>query len=199
MYTTTQLLVQIIQKCRDLHWYGPALLQDRPQLKNAQQLCVQFEFPPATEKQLQETEAALGFPLPLTLRMIYQQIANGGFGPDYGLIGAEGGFSLFSLGGTIAEAYRPYPEDISVGDYTAYKSTLSGRACYELPMGMWSNRLLPLSDMGCVSTVYIDIHTSRILRGAPATGNRYILSPLADSLEQWLEQWIQRTSPVTSC
>jgi hypothetical protein len=199
MDTTTRLFEQIIQKCHDLHWYGPELLQDRPGQKNAQQLCAQFEFPPATEEQLQETEAALGFPLPLTLRMMYQKIANGGFGCEYGLIGAKGGFSVFSLGGTIDEAYRRYPEDIPVGDYTIYQRILSERTCYELPMGMWSDRLLPICDMGCVSTVYIDIRTSQILRGAPTIGNVYMLWLLADSLEEWFEQWIERTLPVTSC
>ena len=45
MYTTTQLFERIVQKCHDLHWYGPELLQDRPGLKNSQQLCIQFQFP----------------------------------------------------------------------------------------------------------------------------------------------------------
>lgn len=36
-------------------------------------------FPPATEEQIQETEQQLGFPLPLLLRLLHTEIANGGF------------------------------------------------------------------------------------------------------------------------
>lgn len=43
-----------------------------------------FEFFPATERQLQDTENALGFPLPPMLRSLYRHVANDGFGPAYG-------------------------------------------------------------------------------------------------------------------
>ncbi len=38
------------------------------------------------------TEEVMGFAHPPLLRALYLQIANGGFGPDTGLIGALGGF-----------------------------------------------------------------------------------------------------------
>jgi hypothetical protein len=49
-----------------------------------------FEFPPASEEQLQATEEALGIPLPPMLRALYAQVANGGFGPACGITGACG-------------------------------------------------------------------------------------------------------------
>src|SRR5712691_9814035 len=45
-----------------------------------------FAYPAATENQRLATEDLLGFPLPPLLRTLYQQLANGGFGPGYGLI-----------------------------------------------------------------------------------------------------------------
>ena len=107
-------------KCQRQHWYGPdndspAQLQsylrddgdgaffwyDRHGKQyairkdtNISQLPVPsyFEQSPATEEQLLETEDLLGFPLPPLLRELYKQLANGGFGPGYGLIGVTGGF-----------------------------------------------------------------------------------------------------------
>jgi hypothetical protein len=66
----------------------------------------EFAFPPATEEQLHETEEALGFPLPPLLRLLYTRIANGGFGPGYGIIGAIDGFPLEDgMGDNIAHGY----------------------------------------------------------------------------------------------
>lgn len=43
--------------------------------------------PPATLKQVAATEKALGFPLHETHRELLLRVANGGFGPGYGLLG----------------------------------------------------------------------------------------------------------------
>lgn len=47
--------------------------------------------PPASPAAVARAEAALGFALPTTLRAIYLDVANGGFGPGYGVMGVEGG------------------------------------------------------------------------------------------------------------
>lgn len=63
-------------------------------------------YPPATEEQLRQTEDLLGFLLPPLLHALYMQIANGGFGPGYGIIGAIGGFPLEDgMGENIAQGY----------------------------------------------------------------------------------------------
>ena len=51
-------------------------------------------YPPATEAQLRQTEAELGFPLPADLRRLYTEVTNGGIdvGPVYEFFGAAGGF-----------------------------------------------------------------------------------------------------------
>lgn len=48
--------------------------------------------PPASLEQIAASEAVLGFALPPLLRRIYLEVANGGFGPGYGVLGVEGGF-----------------------------------------------------------------------------------------------------------
>ena len=41
----------------------------------------------ADPKELDAAEAAIGHPLPPVLRLVLEQVANGGFGPGYGLLG----------------------------------------------------------------------------------------------------------------
>ena len=63
-------------------------------------------FPSATEEQLQETEEWLGFPLPPLLRLLYTRVANGGFGPGYGITGVIGGCPLEDdMGNGLIDAY----------------------------------------------------------------------------------------------
>lgn len=65
-----------------------------------------LEFPPATEEQIRETEQVLKFSLPPLLRFLYLHLANGGFGPGYGIIGAIGGYPLDDgMGDDIAHGY----------------------------------------------------------------------------------------------
>lgn len=64
-------------------------------------------FLPATEQQIRETEQQLGFPLPQLLRLLYTQIANGGFGPGFGIIGAVNGYlGVDHIPGSIARRYQ---------------------------------------------------------------------------------------------
>src|SRR5258706_2429905 len=47
-----------------------------------------------TTSDLRVAERTLGFKLHDLLRSIYTEVANGGFGPEYGIVGTEGGFKL---------------------------------------------------------------------------------------------------------
>jgi hypothetical protein len=55
---------------------------------------IPFDYPPATEEQVRETKAELGVPLPLLLRMLYTEVANGGrlLSPHYGVFGVGSGW-----------------------------------------------------------------------------------------------------------
>lgn len=66
-----------------------------------------FAFPPATEQQIEQTEQQLGFPLPPLLRLLYTQIANGGFGPGFGILGVIGGYpGIDHVPGHLARRYQ---------------------------------------------------------------------------------------------
>jgi hypothetical protein len=67
------------------------------------------EYPPATEAQLRATEEALGFPIPPLLRLMYQEVANGGhlISDQYTLFGA--------IGGCAVGAAQGEPRDTIIG------------------------------------------------------------------------------------
>jgi hypothetical protein len=58
----------------------------------------------ASAAALLATEELMGFSLPTLLRCMYSEIANGGFGPGYGLIGVSGG-ATDDLGQNIIDIY----------------------------------------------------------------------------------------------
>src|SRR5438067_9804857 len=96
MVLTRTLFERIRQKCNEQGWQPDEALYRRE---------IAHHYPPATEQQLLATEAALGFQLPSILRNLYAQVANGGFGPGFGIVGTLGGFACSSIGGNIVEAH----------------------------------------------------------------------------------------------
>jgi hypothetical protein len=97
------LLERVRAHCREKRWFagdyapeyrvafynadGRAYLND--DLTYAATSLAQQDFlqAPVTEQVLQETEHRLGRALPTILRTVYTTVANGGFGPGYGLVG----------------------------------------------------------------------------------------------------------------
>ena len=135
--------------------------------------------PPASEQVIIATEKRLGFNLPQILRRIYLNVANGGFGPGYGVMGVEGGFTD-DLGNTVADLFesyrRPDPED---------------------PAWYWPERFLPICHWGCV--VYSAIDCSQEFSpvyfvdvGVKDTGApmETIIKLHKPSLELWLGDWL---------
>ena len=87
--------------------------------------------PPLTDQEIELAEAALGFKLPELLRRIYSEVANGGFGYSYGLLGLTGG---------------PRNEDGQdvLGLYSTYREIDS-----DDPLWHWPKGLLPIGHLGC--------------------------------------------------
>jgi hypothetical protein len=52
-------------------------------------------YPPITESELRDAETQIGFRLPALIRELYLQVGNGGFGPEYGIIGIDSGMSIY--------------------------------------------------------------------------------------------------------
>ena len=87
-------------------------------------------IPPTTNRKLEIAERAIGFQLPELLRAIYLQVGNGGFGPEYGIVGTKGGFKL---------------------DNCSLESCYQGLLQLEKENSVWRwpGRLLPLANYGC--------------------------------------------------
>ena len=218
--TTEALVARIRAKCERDWWYGPHV--DSPDIgivKDSDPLRIAFTYPPATPEQLAATEQALGFPLLPLLRTLYSELANGGFGPGYGLRGAIGGF------GTPVEPINEYTDDNTlVGCYARREARarfidlaeyadqwqMHSRARYpslRLASRLWPAGILRICDLGCVQEICMD-RDGQLYLETPATHAdngtelemeeengvyhyQYFLERLGCSLNDWLDAWLR--------
>ncbi len=181
-----ELLSIIRRKCAEDQWYGVDLRGPRwvHIIQADDPLRKQFAFPPATEAQLAATEGALGFPLPPLLRTVYAQIANGGFGPGYGLRGAMDGFSGT---GTIVETYWWSAEGRQLIELPAKEI---GSEEFRFASSLWPDRFLSLCEWGCNSESYLHCPTGRVFRVASVEDEVFDMRQQAATLEEWLKAWL---------
>lgn len=205
----TGLIARIHEKCHRDGWYGgyldgPTCLHvspDHPQRVN-------FAYPSASEEQLQETESVLGFRLPSLLRMLYAEVANGGFGPGAGISGALGGYGSrpdepdmtivddYHFHSEVGYANMEHSDSIRLVDLADYADgwnlTTSGKKLLLLPLSVWPEQLLTLEDLGCCQYTCLDYKTGRVFcTASSASDEKYELGLVADSLELYLERWLQ--------
>lgn len=128
---------------------------------------------PAEPGTLARAEEALGFALPPLLAALYTRVADGGFGPEYGLLPLLEG----SAGG----------EPPAVGQY------LAARADPEWP---WPAGVLQIAHWGCGMYACVDCtdEAAPVLLYEPNGGNPdhawFADSP---SLASWLQDWLDGT------
>ena len=143
---------------------------------------------PATPRALVAAEGAIGFALPALLRAVYLGVANGGFGPEYGLMGTKGGARLD--GQTLETCYR---ELLDLDQ--------------ENPVWRWPKGLLAVANYGCGMWACVDCEYARLpmilwdpnnldseLDGADARlnwGNAFW--DQGRSFASWLEGWLDGT------
>jgi hypothetical protein len=132
---------------------------------------------PAPAEVVGEAEQIIGYRMPPLLRRLYLEVANGGFGPGYGILGLRGGHT--ADGRTALDLYRQ---------------------TYDRPAPSWPARpaaLLPLCHWGCGIYSYVDCSQpdGPIWGSDPNPGR-----PLAESLfsqpftmAEWLSRWIRHT------
>jgi hypothetical protein len=134
----------------------------------------QAEVLPAcvTEQDIAAAERELGFALPTLLSLMYRQVANGGFGPEYTLL------PLIGPGRTAVSEYGP-PRSTSASEY-------------------WPRGVLPILDWGCGMYAAVDCldPAAPVLLFEPNAGPEdwadawFLDSP---SLAQWLGSWLEGT------
>lgn len=150
-----------------------------------------FAYSPATEQQLAQTEQSLGLSLPPFLRSLYTQVANGGFGPGYGLMGAIGGFSE---AGDIVDNSLFYSKRAMLIDLDDYEESILAGETLELSETVWPYALLLFCDWGWGAASCVDCRSGRVFLTRPGKQNlHYRLELQAQSLEDWWEMWLQGT------
>jgi hypothetical protein len=142
-------------------------------------------LPQVAAKALQAAERAIGLKLPELLRAIYLKVGNGGFGPEYGIVGIKGGAKLD--GYTLETCYQ-----------------MMLKLEKENAVWRWPERLLPVANYGCGMWSCVDCDYQKLpmvlwdpnnldadLDGAEARlnwGNAFWDQGL--SLRTWLKGWL---------
>jgi len=140
-------------------------------------------YAPLSTDALDDAESRFGFRLPNAVRDMYGRVANGGFGPGYGIIGLVGGF-LSDLKKDVAEEYRLRREVWDEGP-------------------QWPERLLPICHWGCAIYSCVDCSeaATRIVRFDPNPVDADWSIAYGDegySLEAWLTAWLDGTELFVS-
>jgi hypothetical protein len=122
---------------------------------------------PASVIALRDAETQLGFNIPPLLRSIYLNVANGGFGPGYGVIGTVGGHA--SNLGTLVESSVQMRKG---ADYLGLK---------------WNAGLLPFCEWGCniFSCVNCEDPGNRVFQSDKCNAR-----PQTYNLEEFFEMWL---------
>ncbi|AXI78786.1 SMI1/KNR4 family protein [Peterkaempfera bronchialis] len=122
-----------------------------------------------TDQDVAAAEGELGFALPTLLGLLYRQVANGGFGPEYTLL------PLIGQGRTAVSEYGPLRRAAS---------------------GYWPRGVLPILDWGCGMYAAVDCldPAAPVLLFEPNAGPDdwaeawFLDSP---SLAAWLTKWLE--------
>lgn len=199
---------RIIEKCRQQQWYGPDIYlssmlkgeeyrngttywYDRNNVQyplnyytDIQKIPTAwaFEYSPATEEQLQSAERLIGFSLPSLLRTIYIFVADGGFGPGYGLFRHE----------TVINSYVSSKRTSRSVDFQIFEKQTSDKKVTMIPYYVWPEGFLCLCDWGCAIYSYLDMATGRVFREAYCGDDRNGFEVEAPTLEVWVELWLAK-------
>ena len=140
---------------------------------------------PLSRRALDKAETHLGFELPPAVRDMYGRVANGGFGPGYGVIGLVGG-ALTDLKNDAANEYRLRHQRDEWDDGPE-----------------WPDALLPIVHWGCAIYSCVDCAepTTRIVRFDPNPVDDDWSIAWGDegyTLDAWLTAWLAGTELFVS-
>jgi SMI1 / KNR4 family (SUKH-1) len=126
-----------------------------------------------SEGVISATERELGLQLPQTLRKLYTEIGDGGFGPGYGFL-------------RMSSPSRPH-DDTVVDLYQSFHGPDPSDSTWKWPEG-----LLLISDWGCAIRTGVICGTNRIVVFDPNLHDSDWADTFLDqdcSLEEWLQSW----------
>jgi hypothetical protein len=179
----------IVNHCGKQRWFGVDMRQRRQKPPEDDPERRAFRWPRATEAQLVETERGLGFALPPMLRTLYAEVANGGFGPGYGFVGALGG-APDDMDMNLSHIYRAQRDGPPLFEESGVAPGQPG--WFEPFYDEWPLRVLRMVHWGCDIWSCLDTRTGRVHRHESLHGKRArdAMVVEADSLEQWLTRWL---------
>ena len=130
----------------------------------------------ASVAELDAAERTLGYRIPPPVRFVYSNVANGGFGPGYGLVGIGGGMTGFMNG-----TRRWHCED----EYVSQLQQDGFR---------WPEGVLPICDWGCAIFSCVDCSSpdariSRAFLDAMVDGLPDPIRPEGYGFVDWLVAW----------
>lgn len=155
-----------------------------------------FEFPPATEEQVQVTQEALALPLLPVMRALYTQVANGGFGPACGITGIRGGYCFGGDGNYwTMDRYTDTNPSMEYVEMGGILSRLAYPYTFELLPHQWPAHFLHFCYAGCGEDVLVDGKSGQVFlvgAGDPVQGGyTQFFRRLDLSLENWLDRWLR--------
>jgi SMI1/KNR4 family protein SUKH-1 len=204
-----ELFTAIRNKCQTDCWFGPnvddprpleAMLLVQPYLRSSHLSYIApddpqrfgFAYLPTTEAIICETEQKLGFPLPPTLRALYTEVANGGFGPQTGIRGALYGYEPYpNHDGTIVGYY---PGKTLVGGQSSLIELQTLENVVLVPYGQWPRGLLQICDVGCCIEMCVGLDSRMYEVAASESDDFYWFSRTQWTLEEWLWRWVKGES-----
>ena len=151
----TPALLDALRKRAD----DPLRFIDMPELSEFRR------FPPATHAHLDRDSRQIGILIPSVLRTVYVEVANGGFGPGYGLLGVDSGATDDS-GANMERAY----ELLSAPDP-------------EVPDWEWLEGGLPCCYRGC------QVYSCVMPDGLVVQLDGYEWGREAVPITEWLSRW----------
>jgi|SRR5688572_17066529 len=131
------------------------------------------DHPPATMSAIAEAERVLGLRLPQFYVRLLTEVANGGFGPGYGILGIPpDGFADQDAGGTVVDGYL--------------RGRAGGDPAWRTPRG-----LLYLCNWGCGAFSYVDaLSPAATVVSDETFADRVEYIETAPSLAGWLSDWL---------
>ncbi len=193
------LCQRIIEKCRKQQWYGPDadvsswIAREREKGIRLEEIDLQqipltytFANDPVTEEQIQNAERTLGFALHPVLRAIYTQVADGDFGPGYGLYRLE----------DLVGSYRLHAEHERLVDFHFFEEQSTHKDLVLMPTDAWPDGLLCLCHWGCGMFSHFEVATGRVFQYAFWEGDQNGFQLEAPTLESWFEQWLSQEVDV---
>jgi hypothetical protein len=173
-----QKVVELANAAMDVHRRGGSIPPDLREealaaFRAAKTPAPRSDLAPASAQGIEHAEEHLGFGLPEALVTIYREVADGGFGPRYGLL----------------------PLKSIIEDYARLRSS----DCDP----QWPETLLPITnseaEQYCIQSPGGEILRFELDRLNDDNSNlAQCFSPVAESLEEWLHAWLDREPDVDS-